>query len=170
MGKSCPYEGQGWENQLLLKESVLKVEQEFYNKIREVIPIVSVDIIAIYKGKVLLVKRKNIPAKGLWWFPGGGIRKWESPENTVRRELKEETGLDIVSTKFLTVMDCPFQEDNLHCIALVFKAMISSDRVVLDDESSDYRWLDLGDYQGRFELHPYLKKELGIFSNTRKGN
>lgn len=136
-----------------------KVKKELYDKIREVIPIVSVDIIATYKTSVLLVKRKNIPAKGLWWFPGGGIRKWESPLTAVVRELKEETGLDVVQAKFVTVMDSPFQEDNIHCIAIVYKVIVSSDKVVLDDESSEYKWLDLVD-DSRLELHPYLQQEL----------
>lgn len=140
----------------------VKVEQKFYDRIREVLPIVSVDIMAIYKGNVLLVKRKNIPAKGLWWFPGGGIRKWESPIWTVKRELREETGLDMVRAKFLTIMDSPFREDNLHYLALVFKASVSTDDVVLDDESSDFKWLSLRDYNAKLELHPYLQQELGM--------
>ena len=145
-----------------------KVEREFYDKIREVVPIACVDIIAVYGGKALLVKRKNIPAKGLWWVPGGGIRKWETPQMTVIRELKEETGLDASRIGFVTVMDSQFPEDNLHCVSLVFEARVSSAGVVLDDESSDYRWLELKDTGGRLELHHYLQRELAELDKQRR--
>ncbi len=140
-----------------------KIEPAFYNRIREAVPIVSVDIMAVYSGDVLLVKRKNIPAKGLWWFPGGGIRKWESPQMTVKRELSEETGLAVSQMKFVMVMDSPFPRDNLHCVALVFTADVSTDRVILDEESSNYKWLNLEDSKGRLELHPYVQKEVAVF-------
>ncbi len=45
--------------------------------------------------KVLLIKRKYDPYKGLWAFPGGFIEKGEDPYSASKRELFEETGLDL---------------------------------------------------------------------------
>ena len=45
--------------------------------------------------KVLLIKRKNDPYRGLWAFPGGFIEKEEEAYFAAKRELLEETGLDI---------------------------------------------------------------------------
>ena len=54
------------------------IEEELYQKIREVIPTVCVDLIVTnVDGFYLLGKRTERPAKGLWWFPGGRIFKWE---------------------------------------------------------------------------------------------
>jgi 8-oxo-dGTP diphosphatase len=44
------------------------------------------------KSEVLLVKRRDVP---IWVFPGGGIEIDESPEEAVRREVWEETGLRV---------------------------------------------------------------------------
>ena len=45
--------------------------------------------------RILLVKRRTIPFKGYWALPGGRVEAGESIEETVVREVKEETGLDI---------------------------------------------------------------------------
>jgi len=49
--------------------------------------------------KVLLIKRKYDPYKGLWAFPGGFIENGEEADQASKRELLEETGLDLKSSK-----------------------------------------------------------------------
>jgi ADP-ribose pyrophosphatase YjhB (NUDIX family) len=44
-------------------------------------------------GRLLLVRRANPPAQGLWSIPGGRVESGETAEAAVRRELAEETGL-----------------------------------------------------------------------------
>jgi len=53
----------------------------------------AVAAIIIKNKKVLLVKRKREPNKGTWMLPAGFIDFGEHPEETVKREIKEETGL-----------------------------------------------------------------------------
>ena len=57
------------------------------------IPAVSV---ALKRGEtLLLVKRANEPAKDQWAFPGGRVERGEKLELAARRELKEETGMEV---------------------------------------------------------------------------
>src|SRR5579885_1786743 len=51
--------------------------------------------------KVLLVKRKKEPYLNQWNGLGGKIEEGESPEASVKRELAEETGLDITRAQTL---------------------------------------------------------------------
>jgi 8-oxo-dGTP diphosphatase len=47
-------------------------------------------------GRLLLVQRGHDPHRGLWSLPGGRIEAGESPEQAVVREVREETGLEVV--------------------------------------------------------------------------
>lgn len=55
----------------------------------------STGIIPFPEGKILLVKRGTVPFRGYWALPGGRMEAGESIEQTVVREVKEETGLDV---------------------------------------------------------------------------
>jgi len=45
--------------------------------------------------KILLIKRLTVPFKGYWALPGGRVDPGETVEQTIVREVKEETGLDV---------------------------------------------------------------------------
>ncbi|NWF87595.1 NUDIX hydrolase [Candidatus Bathyarchaeota archaeon] len=68
-------------------------------------PIVGVGAIIICNGQILLEKRKNEPGKGKWSIPGGLVDLGESLEQTVIREVKEETGLQVKKPKLIDVVD-----------------------------------------------------------------
>ena len=47
-------------------------------------------------GRLLLIRRGHDPHRGLWSLPGGRIEAGESPERAVVREVREETGLEVL--------------------------------------------------------------------------
>ena len=65
-------------------------------------PAVTADMIVLTdesEPKILLIQRGNEPFKGCWAFPGGFMNMDETTEQCARRELKEETGLEIGEIK-----------------------------------------------------------------------
>ena len=52
-------------------------------------------IIPFPREQILLVKRNTVPFKGYWALPGGRMDPGETIEQTIVRECKEETGLDV---------------------------------------------------------------------------
>src|SRR5579883_625255 len=58
---------------------------------------VTVDAVVVHSGHVLLVRQKTEPGRGLWAFPGGFVGSDETIDAAVIRELREETGLRILT-------------------------------------------------------------------------
>jgi ADP-ribose pyrophosphatase YjhB (NUDIX family) len=68
-------------------------------------PVASVGAIIIRHDKILLVKRGRQPSKGLWSIPGGAIELGESARNALKREVKEECGIDIRVGPIFDIVD-----------------------------------------------------------------
>lgn len=51
------------------------IPDKLYNQIMKLMPIVSIEAVIMIDEGLLLLRRKNEPAKGEWWFPGGRIKK-----------------------------------------------------------------------------------------------
>jgi ADP-ribose pyrophosphatase YjhB (NUDIX family) len=68
-------------------------------------PIVGVGGVVIHRERVLLVRRGKPPLMGEWSIPGGMLELGEELAAGVRRELKEETGLDVEPLECILVFD-----------------------------------------------------------------
>src|SRR3990167_11236908 len=60
------------------------------------------------KGEILLVKRKVSPKKGYWDVPGGFIDFGENLEESLKREIKEELGIQIFNLKYFISVSVPY--------------------------------------------------------------
>lgn len=68
-------------------------------------PIVGVGGVVIDGGRVLLIRRGKEPLKGEWSIPGGMLELGEELVDAVRRELKEETGIEVEPLDCIIVFD-----------------------------------------------------------------
>jgi ADP-ribose pyrophosphatase YjhB (NUDIX family) len=57
--------------------------------------------VLVRNGKVLLVQRNREPHKDTWGLPAGFVEFGEHPEEALRREVKQETGLEVTGSKFI---------------------------------------------------------------------
>jgi len=78
-------------------------------------------------GAVLLVKRGRAPEQGHWGLPGGKVDWMERVEDTVVREVREETGLRIALERLLCVVDHFEPALGQHWVAPVYLARTLDD-------------------------------------------
>jgi len=83
-------------------------------------PKLAVDCIIRVGDKVLLIHRRNEPVG--WALPGGFVEYGETVENAVRREMREETGLELADLEQFRVYSDPERDPRGHTVSVVFTA------------------------------------------------
>jgi ADP-ribose pyrophosphatase YjhB (NUDIX family) len=126
------------------------IPSRLYNQITKWLPIVSVEAVIVMDKSLLLLKRTNQPAQGQWWFPGGRIKKEESLEEALRREIKEETGLELATYKLINVYSRVFPER--HDITIAYLCKCKESKIILDKEHSEFRLFK----KTHQDLHPFI--------------
>ena len=130
------------------------IPDPLYDKIVKCMPIPSVEAIIVKDGKLLFLRRKNSPARRQWWFPGGRIRRGESVEEALLREVKEETGLTVTKYRLVNVYSRIFPER--HDITIVYLCECDQEEVMLNSEHSEFKFFkELPE-----DIHPYLLKAI----------
>jgi ADP-ribose pyrophosphatase YjhB (NUDIX family) len=96
------------------------------------------------KGEVLMIQTHKWSHK--WGIPGGKIKPCEKSEDALRREILEETGLDVTGIRFELVQDCiepPEFYKKAHFLLLNYTALASTTEVTLNHEAENHRWVSL---------------------------
>lgn len=139
--------------------------------------------IIVKEKKYLLVQRgfnkKNFPGK--WTVPGGKLEEDDyvnSPKTTsahwyfaidtsLRREIKEEVGLEVGKLKYL--LDMTFiHQDGMPGIILSFYADYKSGEVKLDEDNINYDWMTLEEAKN-YDLVEGLLEEIEMVDKILKG-
>lgn len=94
-------------------------------------PLLTVDVIIETGGGIVLIERKNPPFG--WAIPGGFVDYGEKIEDAVRREAKEETGLDIDLVRQFHSYSDPARDARCHTVSVVFIATASGAPKAGDD-------------------------------------
>lgn len=104
----------------------------------------------IFRGtKVLLVKRGHAPALGKWSVPGGLIELGETLDISVRREVKEEVGLDVRVVDLVAALDRvtydPDGRIEYHYILLDFLCEVLGGDLVAATDADECRFVEIED-------------------------
>ena len=106
--------------------------------------------VVIDGGKILL---NNTKSTGKYWFPGGAVDLGEKLEDAIKREVREETGIEIEIEKFLLFKEMFFyyepSDEAYQNFSFFYLCkprtieLLADDKVDQEDESEKPRWIDL---------------------------
>jgi len=110
-------------------------------------PALTVDGVVFSKGenglRVLLVKRAHDPFKGCWAIPGGFVDMDEPADNAVRRELEEETGLQVECFKQFHTFTTVDRDPRDRVVSVAYWAFVTATKVHAGSDASLARWVDM---------------------------
>lgn len=102
----------------------------------------TVAAVVIKEGKLLVLKRDQEPGRGQWDLPGGFMNEGEAPEAALRRELKEELGVDGATLDLIGWFPGTYvwQGREFAVLSGAFLAELPGE-IVINYESSAYQWV-----------------------------
>jgi 8-oxo-dGTP diphosphatase len=111
-------------------------------------PAVTADIVLITKEtrpRILLIRRKYEPFVGCWALPGGHVDEYEPLEVAARRELKEETGLEVKRLEQFQAFGDPGRDPRGWTVTVAFLARVSAAKLkpVAGDDAAEAAWYPL---------------------------
>lgn len=125
--------------------------------------VAAVSCILLHGEELLLIKRKNPPHEGLYCPVGGKIDPHESPGKTVIREVKEETGLDIISPVLggIMVESSPLK---YNWISFIFSTKIDWTEPPISEEG-ELEWI----HKDQLDSIPVPETDLYIYEKILSG-
>ena len=126
-------------------------------------PIPAVAAVMIREGKLLLIRRGVEPSMGKWSIPGGSIEWGEPMMEAVKREVREETGLEVEVGRIAGVFDLIIRDEEsgpaFHYVIIDLFASPVGGTLTPGDDAVEARWVPIEDL-GSYELSPFLLSRL----------
>jgi len=114
-----------------------------------IVPIPAVGAIVVGSKGLLLALRAKNPAKGLWSVPGGLIKIGETQRDALRREVLEETGIQIDIIDLITAGDVILHDSDgnveYHYIWILYLAKVLNEDIHDETPELEARWFHLNE-------------------------
>ncbi|MEO5937256.1 MAG: NUDIX hydrolase [Terriglobales bacterium] len=109
-------------------------------------PVVGVGAVVLDARKVLLIRRGSEPLKGQWSLPGGGLETGEQLVDGLRREVREETGLEIdvlgLAGVYDRIMPDAVGKTQFHYVLVDYVCRVAGGRLRAGGDAAEVRWVD----------------------------
>jgi 8-oxo-dGTP diphosphatase len=108
-------------------------------------PALTVDVVLATREarpRVLLIQRKHEPFAGTWALPGGFVNEGETLADAARRELQEETGLEVAEMEQLYTAGDPGRDPRGWTVSTVFLTRVDAELLqpVAADDAGAVSW------------------------------
>jgi 8-oxo-dGTP diphosphatase len=124
------------------------------------------------RGDVLLIRRAKEPRKGQWSLPGGRLEFGETLIEGVRREVREETGLEVEILGLIdvaeTIRDAEAGAANDHFVLIDYSARVISGTAVAASDAAEARWFALAELHA-LPLWSEMRRIIALSAERQRG-
>lgn len=120
----------------------------------------------IYNDKNEIFLGKSYKWGENWIIPGGHLEWGEKLSDCVKREVKEETDLDVENIELVGIQESIFSKEfhkKKHMVFMDYCCQTKSDDVELNDEIQEYVWIDSKDALKNYQLAEATKEFIEKF-------
>lgn len=120
------------------------------------------------KEELLIVKRRpdDVHHPDTWEIPGGRLEVGEDPVEGMKREVREETGLEIEVQQPLEVRSFT-RDDGQHITMIIFRCLALSSDVTLSEEHTAFNWKPMD--EAREQIHTAFGPQIDTWERYYKG-
>jgi 8-oxo-dGTP diphosphatase len=132
-------------------------------------PVVGVGAVVVRGATALIIKRAHEPRKGEWSLPGGLLELGESLQDAVRREIKEETSLDIEVGPVIETFDRVHRDDagriRYHFVIVDFVCWSGGGEAIPGSDADGVAWVtadEIEEYKVNAHARAVLQRGLAF--------
>jgi 8-oxo-dGTP diphosphatase len=115
-------------------------------------PMLGVGALIIEGTRILMAQRGKEPLKGLWSLPGGALETGEMLADGIRREVTEETGLEIEPLRVCEIFERILRDTNgapeYHYVLIDYYCRVTGGTLHAGDDASRVEWVERGALAG----------------------
>lgn len=123
-------------------------------------PVVGVGAVIVRDGRALIIKRAHEPRKGEWSLPGGLLELGESLVDAVRREIREETNLEIEVGPIIETFDRVHRDDHgrirYHFVIVDYVCWPSGGDAAAGSDAAAIAWVTENEIDA-YQVNPHAK-------------
>jgi ADP-ribose pyrophosphatase YjhB (NUDIX family) len=112
-------------------------------------PILGVGALIFHRRRILLVERGKEPLKGYWSLPGGALEPGETLRDGIRREVREETGLEVEPLGVLEIFERIMRDADgrpeYHYVLIDYVCRVAGGALLAADDVSRVAWVPRAD-------------------------
>lgn len=156
-----------------IERTPVRLPHDKFRTIVELTPLVSLDFVVRDRaGRILVGHRKNRPAQGYWFVPGGRVGKNETRRSAFARLTEAELGVPLAfeAARFIGVFEHLYDDNfsgqgefGTHYVVLGYAIEADPAALLLPDEQhGGYLWLSEAEILARDDVHGYTKAYCGL--------